>query len=775
MRGKVLKNKCNRFLAFILCVTMLCGLTACGKSEGDTDNKADKSNESTQKEYVYVPEYFAMNTEDGWFNNMTLVGDMLYYSQYQYDEETETGSETIREYSLTDGSVKDLPVQMEAERNANGFCVDASENIYILYTDYSAGRENADGYSEPDMYVTKYDAQGSKVFDKDITEIVNRESTEPYTRGILVDEQGHIYVCMESAVIMLDENGEEHGTAGISSWINTYGIGKDGKAYITYYDQNSADGGTVLSVLDYENKKIGDTYQNFPGSDGQYLNAGAEKDFLVYNGSKLYEYDIATQSYEELLSWLDCDINGSYVEMVGAVGDGKLVAIISDWETDKTELVKLTKTSASEVAQKEEIIIGTLYESQELQASAVAFNKANDTYRVTIRNYIDTNNWTENSYQDAITKLNNDITSASNCPDILDLSDLDIKQLAAKGVIEDLNPYLEKSTVFSREDFLDNILEGFTYDGVLTTIPTCFYVNTVAAKASEVGAEMGWSLEEMLAFAKAHPDAALFDGVQQETILHYCMMFNQDIFVDWSTGECHFDDDSFKTVLEFVSMFPKEIDWENYDGGIKVEEHQKGKILLENVYLSDFQEIQIYPEVYGEPVTYIGFPTADGSVGCALTVSNQYGITSQSEHKEGAWAFLESYLDNAFDSRFSWGFPVFKDDLQTLIDEITKVEYLLDENGEMILDENGEPITTGGGSSIGWEDWEYTYHTSTQEEIEQVKELISVAKPVNISINDEIMKIITEEAAAYFSGQKSLDEVADIIQSRAQIYVSENS
>ena len=40
--------------------------------------------------------------------------------------------------------------------------------------------------------------------------------------------------------------------------------------------------------------------------------------------------------------------------------------------------------------------------------------------------------------------------------------------------------------------------------------------------------------------------------------------------------------------------------------------------------------------------------------------------------------------------------------------------------------------------------------------------------------NDEIGQIITEEAKAYFSGQKSLDETADVIQNRVKTYVNEN-
>ena len=53
-------------------------------------------------------------------------------------------------------------------------------------------------------------------------------------------------------------------------------------------------------------------------------------------------------------------------------------------------------------------------------------------------------------------------------------------------------------------------------------------------------------------------------------------------------------------------------------------------------------------------------------------------------------------------------------------------------------------------------------------------ELLEIARPVP-SGNDEIMTIINEEAAAFFKGQKTVDEVADTIQRRVQTYVSENS
>lgn len=775
MKKKFYQNKMKRMLtAVLLCTAMTVSLAACGnQKDGQTKDSADAEG------FVYVPEYVTLNTEDEstYFNNLMISGNSLFYRQSRYDEETGEASESLCEYSLEDGGVKEIPLQVRENGNLSCYALDGNGNIYTVVSDYSSENVSEEGWTIPDMFLCKQDSQGTVAYEKDITEAVNRAGENPYIQNILVDGQGNIYICVESAVLLFNGEGEEQGMVEISDgWISTTALGKDGKVYLCYYDYSSNTGGMVLAEIDFAGKKIANTYENVPGMSGNGLFAGTDKDFLMNDGSRVYEYDMASQTYEELFSWLDCDINGSYVDYFGAMEDGTLLAIVRDWDTNVTEIAKLNKTAASEVVQKEEITIGTLYNDQELQAAAVAFNKSSDKYHVTIKTYIDSNNWTENSYQDAITNLNNDITSGTNCPDILDLSLLNAEQLAAKGVIEDLAPYLEKSSVLSREDFFENLLDGLTYDGILVAIPSSFTITTVVGKTSGVGGEMGWSLDEMMEYAKANPDAQLFDGIEQSSILSYCMMYNQDVFVDWANGECHFDSEDFKTLLEFVNMFPQEIDWTNYDGSLKVEDYQAGQILLNIVSISDLQDVQMYPAMFGEDVTFIGFPTIDGSVGCTMNASSQYGITTKSEQKEGAWAFIESYLSSAGDSMYSWGFPAMKDKLQEKIDEITKVEYLLDENGEQVLDENGEPIPVSEGmSSISWDNWEYTYHTPTDEEIDLVKELISVARPASSTGNDEILNIITEEADAYFKGQKSLDDVVNIIQSRAQIYISENS
>ena len=55
-----------------------------------------------------------------------------------------------------------------------------------------------------------------------------------------------------------------------------------------------------------------------------------------------------------------------------------------------------------------------------------------------------------------------------------------------------------------------------------------------------------------------------------------------------------------------------------------------------------------------------------------------------------------------------------------------------------------------------------------------VLEVIKAAKPMNYTGSDEILNIILEDAEPYFEGQKSVDEVAGIIQNRVGIYINEN-
>lgn len=765
------KSNKNAILKRILCSalagSMTLALTACGN-----DGEAVVSEPA--KEYVYIPEYIELNSaENQYYSNIQMVGNDLIYSYYQYDEETMTGGQHIFKMDMEAGSAQEeISLALNEQQNVSQFVVDENGNVYASVYEYPEPEDTTDMDSK--QYLMKFDAQGNVVYSQDITEMLSSDDSNGYIQSIAVDKEGRLYAQASELIRLFDADGNYKGDVKLDSgWMNAMGVGKDGKMYVAYYDYSSSSSSSCVADIDFDGKKFGTVYKDFPNCNSESLTMGLEKDFLVNDGESLMEYDCASQTSEELLDWLDCDINGSYVQKVVVTESGKLLAIIQSWGENSTmEVAILNKVKASEVSEKTTVTIGTMYSSQTLTAAAVAFNKSNDTYRVTIKNYFDVDNYTDTSYEDAMTNLNNDIVSGSNCPDILDMSTVNIEQMVQKGAVEDLTPYLEASSVLNKDDFIPSIIDAYTFDGVLATIPKSFVLSAIAGKTSEVGEELGWSITDIMAYAAEHPDAALFDGVTKSEILNYCMMFNNQEFVDWTTGECHFDSEEFRTIMEFVNQFPSEYDWSADDDSTPIK-LQSGKVLLSTEYISEIRDIQLPAAMFDEPATFIGFPTLDGEPGVALQASDMFGIASKSTNKEGAWQFLEFYMNYEDDVFGGYGFSTHQATLEQRIEDSIKEDYQLDEDGNIVYDENGEPIVAQS-YGIGYGDWDYDYHPVTEEEVETFKEILQYARPVSAA-NDKIMEIIIEEGEAYFSGQKSVDEVLGIIQSRVQIYVSENS
>ena len=124
---------------------------------------------------------------------------------------------------------------------------------------------------------------------------------------------------------------------------------------------------------------------------------------------------------------------------------------------------------------------------------------------------------------------------------------------------------------------------------------------------------------------------------------------------------------------------------------------------------------------------------------------------------------MRYYLTDEYQETVEYGLPISSDIFTQKAQEALNKPYYLDENGNKV--EYSETFYMNGES--------IELEPMTQEQIDQVVEFI---RSVNTRsyYNQDISKILEEEVEAYFTGQKSAQEVAQVIQSRAQIYVSEN-
>lgn len=769
-----MRSMIKKATALFLAGAMAFGLAACGGK----DNKPDGTAAS---DFVYVPKYISMpgeTSDENFYRNTSviqLVGNKLYYSESIYDQAKGTSENKF--YSLDVGeegaSPAELPISLESNRSPMRQIVDKDGSIYMALQTYAetGNPEQPYDYQKPSYSLIKYQADGTVAYETDITSYLS-EREYSNIQGMAIDKDGNLYVTnSETNIWVFGSDGNLLCDIALSQWVSGMGTSKDGDVYI----QQWGDSSQVLTLVDIQAKALGKSYSGLPNDlSSDVFQKGLNQDFLLRSNNALCEYSLADQTYEEVLNFIDCDIAPNNIQYVSALEDGRIFIYTSDWENDAKEIMLLTKTPASEVTQKEIITLGTMGVDYSLQAVVVSFNKSNPQYRIKIKDYSANIGSGENGYNDAITHMNNEFLTG-NAPDLISLAyNVNVSQLAAKGVLEDQMPYLEKSTLLKKEDMVSSVLKAYTESGVLVGIPTSFYVNTLMSASSLVGDEMGWTLDEMMAVMDSMPeDAQILEYASKSSILRMCMSYNADAFINWETGECKFDSEEFIKVLEFANRFPEDADF-GEDRPSMPELVRTGKLLLVDQSLSDTGNYQVMKTIWGEPITCIGYPSSTTN-GSAIAGQGVIGLNAKSQNKDAAWEFIEFYLDFAGKSdRYRWGFPVFESELDKYFEEAMVPSYVTDENGNPVLDENGEPVQSSkGGYGWGNSNEMFEIYAATQEEVDAIREVIN-STTTRISDDMRMVDIMQEEAAPYFQGQKGAKEVADIIQSRIQIYINES-
>lgn len=757
-----MKMNFKRVLAMGIALCAVFQFTACkGSDEKDTLVK--------QKEFVYVPEYQELS-EVEYINGGCATDKGIYFSSSSYDEESQTSKTSVYFLDASTKEVQVIPVSLQADsENISTYIqqmqVLSDGNLAIVQSVYEV--TDPETYEGTQSYIVGVfsAADGSEISRTDITSDLN-ETDNNYIQYMAVDGSDNIYLANNNRIWVYDKNGSKlfHMDLSAESWMNGFGTSKEGKVVYVAYGQNQS--GMEINVIDPAKKGISKTCtKDVPESGGdQRIVPGIEKGVLINGRSGLIEYDLDTETATTVLDWLDSDINRDYVSAYSALEDGRICVLMQDYssETRSCEAVYLTKTASSEIPEKQILTLGVMYASSDVNSAIINFNKKSDKYRISVVDYSSGSG--EDAWERGLLKLNNDLSNG-NGPDIFDLSSVNVDMLAQKGVIEDLNPYLEKDDQISREDFFESVLKAYSIDGKLYSIPNCFYISTVIGKTSEVGEEPGWTLDDLMALIESKPEGTeVFDYATKDYILQRCLMYSMDDFVNWETGECNLNSEEFLKVLNFANTFESEWKYDE-EAPSTPSKIQSGQLLLMDTSFSSVQDYQMYSAMFQEPITMIGYPCTSGT-GSSISGQSSYAISAKSENKDAAWEFLRSFLLPEYYEKQShiWGFPTLISAFDKKMEEDMEAEYYEDENGEQV------EVSKGGW---GWDDFHVDIYAATQEQVDQVKALIANCDRIGISDN-QLYSIISEEAAPFFEGQKSAQEAADIIQSRVQVYVNEN-
>lgn len=697
-------------------------------------------------------------------------------------------------------SAKELDLKIEKPKNGyiTSYATAGNDgNITVLanITDY--GDFKLPDYENPDFDYDNYDFEAMekaakqfyKMYTFDLSGNATGEAKELDVKKYTEDEEwwniysidalndGNILINSSSYVIIMDKSGKVIKDQKLqeNSSINSMIVDESGMIDVLKYDDDDK-----MRIYKYNSSTLeaeGEPIDVTDIENGVHELISSEPD-TIYAKNYNSILKIKDGKAEEVLNWVDSDINGSKVSKIIPLQNGDF--IIFD---DDNKISRLTMRDAAELKDTKVITLAVMNSSDEVVQKVTEFNKTNKDYRIKLVDYEKYNDYSEGDNYLSNTgeeQLKKDII-AGNAPDMMIVNSRStLKLLAKKGALADFYKLMENDPDLTKDKIMLSALKLGEVNGKLAGLVPSFYASTLVCK-SKFANKQGWSFEDMkAAYAKLPKGTELTDFDSKTNVFESIMNSAIDKFIDLDNGTCNFNDPEFVEILEFCKQFPDmpnnkseemmnftDEDWENYEKEDQLK-YINDKVFL---YLWDLRDLKNFNELkkatFNEDISIVGFPTIDGSNGGVIQATEYYSILEDSPAKEECWKFLKTFFDEdyQFNNIFGCGYPSLISAFEKEADESTKKDYWIDDNGKK---EEYERTATVG-------DKEITIPPLTEEEKNNIVDYIKNIDTLSNDLPLDVTKIMREEMDAYFAGEKTAQAAAEMIQSRASILLSEQA
>jgi len=605
----------------------------------------------------------------------------------------------------------------------------------------------------------------------------------PEMLDFAVDVEGRGMVLTGEGIRVLDQSGSQIGFLSTEAFQADEKRAReelftDSEGRVYYNVINTKNIRTAYEVAGEGNLRL-ERVEGFPGEGSMEYSAAAEGNFFLYAPSTegiLYLYDSKENYKKEILNWCESGLLSTGIRSVAGVTPDILLVSYNGTFGGQSGIYQLTKTPVEELPEKELLVIASPLSSIDLQKAVMLFNAGSDTYRIVLDSYgaeySDEEGW-------MCPQLDASLVSA-NPPDMLDLDKLNIAKYARMGVLEDLTPYLEGNSDLDMADALENLLEGLTFDGRLATIPTTFSIDGIVARAGQTEEFDSWTMEDVFRLSEQHPESMggmVDDGYDQRKqrdwlLKEFCSHYYLEKFVDWERWECSFDSEEFRNLIAWAGKYgwePEHV--EGQMGAVFADRiYIPEEVLLVSQSLTSFTALAQLEMQFDEAVCLKGYPSVDGSGYFPGYVEGGLGIYANSPHKEAAWEFMEYYLQVSLESPWNYAYaPISKTKIRRRYENAITPNYTED-----AAESDGEPEMKVKGYLYTGSD-EMPYYVIAQDQADAIWNAMTTADFTPMSMEEEkIIQIVTEEAESYYNGDKSLEEVAALIQNRAQLLLNES-
>ena len=589
---------------------------------------------------------------------------------------------------------------------------------------------------EKKTFLIHTSADGSEISSYDISEPLMNPAYP--VQSLLLADSGEIVVYNYLRILFISPDGEMKQS--IDPGMVHGGPVKTGCGDLVFWSMDLTTGGRRLlrvSAASGETEDLGSVPSVVSGDL-----IGGEGSTLLIGTSFGYDcFDYVTGQRYEVLNWLESGLIGNLMVQTISLPDGRFIVTETNGQAEPVATLLLSPLPAEELFEKTVIWLGATQADLRLQQAIIDFNRQNTALHIRMA-----------AYDMQTLKLlpgASETIPADRKADILVL--LTAEQAAEygnAGLLLDLKSRMTADPSFDTAQYLENVLFAASTQGKCYGVIPSFVLETMAGKSELVGSDMGWTAKELCDLMAQYPESEMLDMADKTLLLYHFRMHALGHFANAETGECRFDTEEFRSLLELMKEFPDTFDSVSFYSSPDspfftvdyAQRYLNGSVLLSSASLSGYESYRRILGDFGGAVTLIGFPVPEG-VGETIIPSSLLGICADSPCVDFCYDFLKFALSEPYQSCTASSFPVLRSALDTLAAEAMTVQ--------------------DGGLSL------------TQKDIDAVNAALEAAECVNQN-RMQVMSIVEEEAHRYFSDEITAMEAAENIQKRVEGFFAEN-
>ncbi|MGE5678855.1 MAG: ABC transporter substrate-binding protein [Pseudomonadota bacterium] len=450
--------------------------------------------------------------------------------------------------------------------------------------------------------------------------------------------------------------------------------------------------------------------------------------------------------------------------------------------------------SGEGTAEGQQVITVSVPESnRQLEMAISSFQKGHPGYRIDLQTYPDPGDSGSNN-ETYVKNLNTQILSGKG-PDIISVAGLPYDKYISKKILADLSDLMAGDKSFDSSKYYSNIFEALKTKGSLYVMPTSFTFNVLMTNQGVLDQssikidDSHWTWNDFKSTSEkvtgkdgsGADNRAALPGVSSLDMLKLFTGGSYTKYIDAYNKKASFTSAGFIDLLNTVKAFSDEklVNSNVQTDMVSVlDAAGRGSIVFYPCNINDYFTYWFMKSALNGHLSLYNIPSAGDPGSKTFMTNSLYAINKNSKHTEIAWEFLKVLLSDEIQSQalmeeggqgkpgasggknkvLVGGFPINRAVQQQKAQQVMDTSKGMKRKIKLKLDGPGE-ISLNPAAM-------------TQGDIDYINKFISELNTY-ANVDTNIDNIIQDETKAFFSGDKTSEETAKLIQERVNTYLGE--